>query len=99
MCGLCLYIIHTQNPEKKKEEEKRLREEGRRSCTKPQLTRSGPADGLGDFRHVHDDRLDAVALALHFGANPGHLVAVEGVRHIPVHVHGPHGCCGHLIIY
>lgn len=55
------------------------------------LTSSGAAQRLGHLGHVHNDRLDAVPLALHLGADARHLVAVERVRHIPVNVHGPHG--------
>ena len=50
------------------------------------LTSGWAADGLGHVRHIDDDGLDAVALALHLGQYLGHLVAVEGVGHGAVHV-------------
>jgi hypothetical protein len=39
-----------------------------------QLTSWRSSERSGDLRHVGDDGLDAVALALHFGNEAGHLV-------------------------
>lgn len=55
------------------------------------LTSGGSAERLGDLGHVDDDGFDAVAFALDLGADARHLVAVERVRHVPVHVDRPHG--------
>ena len=46
----------------------------------------GTSEGPGHVHHVDQDGLDAVALALHLGLDAGHLVAVEGVLHVAVHV-------------
>lgn len=55
------------------------------------LTSGRSSECLSHFRHVDDDGLDAVALALDLGTDARHLVPVEGIRHIPVDVHRPHG--------
>lgn len=55
------------------------------------------ADRLGHFGHVHDDRFDAVALALDLGRDARHLVPIENIGDITVNVDGSHvgelGCC------
>lgn len=53
----------------------------------------GTADRLRHLHHVHDDGLDAVPLALDFGLDAGHLVAIEGIAHVAVNVDATH-CCG-----
>ena len=55
------------------------------------LTCGRAAESLGDVCHVNEHCLDAVALALDFGQDAGHLVAVEGIADGAVHVHGAHG--------
>lgn len=52
--------------------------------------RGGTADRLGHLGHVHDDRFDAVALALHLGRDARHLVPVENVGNIAVNIDGAH---------
>jgi hypothetical protein len=52
-----------------------------------------PGKALGDTAQVHDNGLDAVALAFDLGLKPLHLVAVEGVGNIPTDIdEGSHGC-------
>ncbi len=54
------------------------------------LTRGRPLKGFANFRHVHHDSLDTIALAFNFGNEGGHLVAVEGVTVLSVDVQQSH---------
>ena len=46
----------------------------------------GAGEGSGHVHHVDDDGLDPVPLPLHFGHQPGHLVAIERVLDVSVDV-------------
>lgn len=50
------------------------------------LTGGRATKSFGHIHHVDNDGFDAVALALHLGHDLGHLVAVEGVHDVAVHV-------------
>ena len=50
------------------------------------LTGWRTAKSLGYVRHVDHNGLDAIAFALYLGHDLGHLVPVEGIHHITVHV-------------
>lgn len=47
-------------------------------------------DGLGHFGHIHDDRFNAVTLALYLGRDARHLVAIEQVGDIAIHIDRTH---------
>ena len=61
-----------------------------------ELTSGRATQSLGHFTHVHDHSLDAVALALDFGQQARHLVAVEDIGDAGVDVqrHGGVGAPG-----
>lgn len=54
--------------------------------------RAGSCQGLGNTAQVHNDRLDAITLALNLGLDFLHLIAVEGVADIATYVDGGHIC-------
>lgn len=57
--------------------------------------RSRAADSLGDFNHIDDDGLDAVAFTLDLRLNARHLVAIEGIADATIYVDATHldsGC-------
>ena len=51
-----------------------------------ELTSGRTTNGFGDINHVDNDSLDAIAFALYFGKELGHLVTIEGVRNVSVYV-------------
>lgn len=53
---------------------------------------AGAGQRLGDTAEVDNNGLDTVALALNLGLDPLHLVAVEGIRVVPLNVDERHDC-------
>lgn len=60
------------------------------------LTCGWSTNGFGHFNHVDNNSLDAISLALNFGHDPRHFVAVEGIADAAVNIDAAHFGRGNL---
>lgn len=50
------------------------------------LTSRRTTDSFGHLDHIHDDGFNTVAFSFHFGDKPRHLVTIESIADVSVHV-------------
>lgn len=45
------------------------------------------ANGFGYFDHIHNDGFDTIAFAFDFGSNAWHLIPIEYIGDITIHIY------------